>query len=176
MDKIDIKNLSRSGLEKALADFGLQRYRAGQVYRWLYKSHVKSFDDMTDIPAGLRQILKDAFHITRLTLLDQKRSRVDGTTKYLFKLKDDNTIETVFLPEAGRNTICLSSQVGCKYGCAFCASAPFGFIRNLETSEILDEVISVKRLNPNSPITNLVFMGIGAVSYTHLTLPTKRIV
>lgn len=116
---------------------------------------------MADIPAALRSALKEKCHISRVTLLDQKRSRLDGTAKYLLKLEDANSIETVFLPEAKRNTICLSSQVGCKFACAFCASAPFGFVRNLTVSEILDEVLFVKREDPAAPITNLVFMGIG---------------
>jgi 23S rRNA (adenine2503-C2)-methyltransferase len=104
-------------------------------------------------------------------LLDSRRSALDGTTKYLFKLEDSNTIETVFLPEGRmpegrmpegrRSTICLSSQVGCKFGCAFCASAPFGFKRDLKASEILDEVLFVRSHNTGAPITNLVFMGIG---------------
>ncbi|MCX5686015.1 MAG: 23S rRNA (adenine(2503)-C(2))-methyltransferase RlmN, partial [Candidatus Omnitrophica bacterium] len=96
-----------------------------------------------------------------LTVSDSKRSPIDGTTKYLFKLEDSNTIETVLLPEKARATICLSSQVGCKFACSFCASAYRGFVRNLKSSEILDEVIAVRQKNPSVPITNLVFMGIG---------------
>jgi 23S rRNA (adenine2503-C2)-methyltransferase len=94
-------------------------------------------------------------------MLDSRRSPTDGTTKYLLKLEDGNTIETVFLPEKARGTICLSSQVGCKFSCSFCASAPFGFVRNLKASEILDEVLFVRTKNPDAAITNLVFMGIG---------------
>ncbi|MDP2913385.1 MAG: 23S rRNA (adenine(2503)-C(2))-methyltransferase RlmN [Candidatus Omnitrophota bacterium] len=161
MDKIDIKSLSKEELEAALKDLGGETYRARQIFRWLYKIGVKSFDEMTDIPAGLRQKLKAKFHITHFTILDSKRSAPDGTAKYLFKLEDANTVEAVFLPEERRNTICLSSQVGCKYGCSFCASASLGFVRNLEPSEILEEVMAVRRIYPVSAITNLVFMGIG---------------
>lgn len=161
MEKIDIKNLSKTELEDSLVKFGAQSYRARQIFRWLYKVGVKSFDEMADIPLGLRDKLKKKFHISRLIPLDSKRSSLDRTTKYLFKLEDGNTIETVFLPEAKRNTVCLSSQVGCKYACGFCASAPFGFIRDLSASEILDQVLFVKDHNPAAPITNLVFMGIG---------------
>ncbi len=161
MGKIDIKDLSWDELGRALTEIGFEPYRLGQIFRWLYKVGVKSFDEMTDLPSEMRECLKEKYHITHLTLLDSRSSRTDGTTKYLFKLEDANTIETVFLPEADRATICLSSQVGCKFSCSFCASAPFGFVRNLKASEILDEVLSVRARNPGKPVTNLVFMGIG---------------
>lgn len=161
MNKIDIKSLSKDELASALKDAGVEAYRAKQVWRWLFKAGVRSFDEMTDLPEALRHALKARFHITHPTLLDQRRSSIDGTTKYLLKLEDASTIETVFLPEKERSTICLSTQVGCKFACSFCASAPFGFVRNLSTAEILDEVLFVKGRNPDSPITNLVFMGIG---------------
>ncbi len=177
MSKIDIKSLSMEELEARLAKMEEMPYRAGQVFRWLYKAGARSFgpsinsgsnpelvegfDEMTDLPEGLRARLKAAFHITRLVALDSKRSALDGTTKYLFKLEDSNTIEAVFLPERSRNTICLSSQVGCKFGCSFCASSPFGFVRTLKPSEIIDEVLCLREKNRGRAITNLVFMGIG---------------
>jgi 23S rRNA (adenine2503-C2)-methyltransferase len=161
MDKIDIKSLSKTELEEALIGLGAQKYRATQIWRWLYKAGAKHFDDMKDLPSDLRDKLKAKFHITHVALLDSRKSLSDGTTKYLLKLEDGNSIETVFLPETGRSTICLSSQVGCKFSCAFCASSPFGFVRNLKTSEILDEVLFVKANNPEKSVTNLVFMGIG---------------
>ena len=161
MDKIDIKNLSKDELKKEFTRLGEEPYRASQILKWLYKLGVKSFDDMTDLGKELREKLKTRFHLTKLILLDSKRSLIDGTTKYLFKLEDGNTIESVFLPEERRATLCLSSQVGCKFGCSFCASAPFGFVRNLKASEILDEILFIKDHNPSSIITNIVFMGIG---------------
>jgi len=161
VEKIDIKSLSKEDLKKHLIKSGSEPYRVGQISRWLYKAGVKSFDEMLDIPEALRAGLKAKFHINHLVILDHKSSRIDGTTKYLFKLEDGNTIETVFLPEERRNTICLSSQVGCKFSCSFCASAPFGFIRNLHRSEIIDQVLAIKARHPSSSITNLVFMGIG---------------
>ncbi|MDD5496677.1 MAG: 23S rRNA (adenine(2503)-C(2))-methyltransferase RlmN [Candidatus Omnitrophica bacterium] len=161
MDKIDIKNISKDELRNELVRLGEKPYRAGQIFRWLYKSGVNSFEEMTDLGKGLRDKLKERFHITKLILADSKHSLIDGTVKYLFKLEDVNTIESVFLPEDNRVTLCLSSQVGCKFGCSFCASAPFGFIRDLKTSEILDEALSIRRHNPSSAITNIVFMGIG---------------
>jgi len=161
MDRLDIKNLPGEELESRLKALGQAPYRARQIFKWLYKVGVRSFDEMTDLPVALRDTLKKNFRITGLVILDSRRSSIDGTTKYLFKLEDDNTIETVFLPEAHRGTICLSSQVGCKYACSFCASAPFGFVRNLAPSEILNEVIFVRSKITTSQITNLVFMGIG---------------
>ncbi|MBN1526994.1 MAG: 23S rRNA (adenine(2503)-C(2))-methyltransferase RlmN [Candidatus Omnitrophica bacterium] len=161
MDKIDIKSLSKRELEGLLAGLGGERYRSGQVCRWLYGRGARSFDEMTDLNARLREKLKAKCRITHVSLLDSKRSHADGTTKYLFKLEDSSSIETVFIPEKSRNTICLSSQVGCKFGCLFCASAPFGFVRNLKVSEMLDEVLFVKAHNPGSRISNIVFMGIG---------------
>ncbi len=161
MEKIDIKNLSKEGLGNALLAMGEDKYRTRQIFSWLYKSGARSFDEMTDLSQGLRLALARRFHITEVVILDSKRSASDSTAKYLLKLEDGNTIETVLIPEPRRKTICLSSQVGCKFACAFCASAPFGFIRNLKVSEILDQVMAVKAKNPDCPITNLVFMGIG---------------
>lgn len=161
MSKIDIKNISKDELIKELVRMGEKPYRAAQVFRWLYKTGVKSFDEMTDLNKELREKLKDKFHITKIVHLDSKRSLSDGTTKYLLKLEDSHTIESVFLPEDERTTLCLSSQVGCKFGCSFCASAPFGFVRNLKASEILDEVLFIREHNKGRAITNIVFMGIG---------------
>jgi len=161
MHKADIKSLSKSGLESALEALDVQRYRAAQIFRWLYGSGVRSFDDMTDLPSALRLKLKDKFRISHPVMLDMKRSPSDGTTKYLLKLEDAGTVETVFIPEERRGTVCLSTQVGCKFACSFCASSPFGFIRNLTASEMLNEVLFVKGKDPKAAVTHLVFMGIG---------------
>ena len=161
MQKTDMKNLSKDELEARLKALGAEPYRARQIFKWLYKTGARSFDEMTDIPADLKTKLKANFHLTHFVTVDSKRSRLDGTTKHLFRLEDGNTIETVFLPENSRATVCLSSQVGCKYACSFCASAPFGFVRNLTAAEILEEVLQLESKNPSKPVTNLVFMGIG---------------
>lgn len=161
MDKVDIKNLSKDELKQELVKLGEKPYRAAQIFRWLYKDGAKSFDEMTDLSRDLREKLAKSFHLTKLALADSKRSFIDGTTKYLFKLEDRNTIESVFLPEPKRATLCLSSQVGCKFACSFCASSPFGFVRDLKASEILDEVLYIKDQNKPAAITNIVFMGIG---------------
>ncbi len=161
MKKRPVKDLSKRELEDALEEAGSQPYRARQIFRWLYKSAVRSFEEMTDIPASVRRALDSKFRISFHDLLDLKRSLSDGTTKYLFKLDDGNTIETVLLPERERKAVCLSSQVGCKFACNFCASSAVGFMRNLSCHEIADEVIFIKNANSNINITNLVFMGIG---------------
>jgi 23S rRNA (adenine2503-C2)-methyltransferase len=161
MNRIDIKDLAKDELKCAMARIGEEPYRASQVFGWLYKDGVHSFEDMTSLSKPLREKLKNKFHITKLVLLDSKQSLVDGTAKYLFKLEDGNTIESVYLPEPKRTTLCLSTQVGCKFGCSFCASAPFGFIRDLKASEILDQVLTIKGYNKDAPVTNIVFMGIG---------------
>ena len=157
----DIKNISLAELAEILKGSGHAPYRARQIFKWLYARNARSFEEMKDLPEDLRTFLKKYFHIMCFSVLDQRRSALDGTSKYLFRLEDANTIEAVFLPEGERNTICLSSQVGCKYGCKFCASASVGFIRNLTSSEIIEEVLAVKSLHPGAKITNLVFMGIG---------------
>lgn len=161
MAKIDIKNISKDELIKELVKLGEKPYRAAQIFRWLYKASADSFDNMTDLNKDLREKLKDRFHITKIAALDSKRSLADGTAKYLLKLEDSHTVESVLLPEGARTTLCLSSQVGCKFGCSFCASAPFGFVRNLKASEILDEVLFIRSRNTDRAITNIVFMGIG---------------
>jgi 23S rRNA (adenine2503-C2)-methyltransferase len=161
LEKADIKGMAKAEVEEALSAMGEERYRARQIFRWLYKEGATSFDVMADLPSELRARLKLSFHITRLTPLDSRRSKADDTAKYLFKLEDGNSIETAFIPEGKRGTVCLSSQVGCKFSCTFCASAHSGFVRNLNVSEILEEVLAVRREDPKVGITNLVFMGIG---------------
>ncbi len=161
MNKINIKNLSRPELEAALKSLNIEPYRASQVFRWLFKRGAGSFDDMTDIPAPLRLSLNQKFYVSGHRLVDVKKSLSDGTVKYLFGLEDGNTIETVLLREKERDTICLSTQVGCKFACDFCASRAAGFARNLSQAEILDEALFIRKAVSGVNITNLVFMGIG---------------
>lgn len=161
MDKINIKDFSRGDLVDYLKSAGCQAYRARQVFRWLYASGVDRFDKMTDLPENMRAALEKKFCISRPAALDLKRSFSDGTTKYLMELPDRGTIETVYLPGRDRATVCLSTQVGCKFACDFCASAALGFVRNLSQSEIIDQAMLIKTQNPRANITNLVFMGVG---------------
>ncbi|MDD3905951.1 MAG: 23S rRNA (adenine(2503)-C(2))-methyltransferase RlmN [Candidatus Omnitrophica bacterium] len=161
MNKASIKDLSKKELEEAIKEAGGQSYRAGQIFRWLYKIAVGAFDEMKDIPAPLREALDARFRIISLETIDTRRSLSDGTTKYLFRLEDGNTVEAVLLPERTRATVCISSQAGCKFKCDFCASASAPFARNLTSGEIAGEVMAIKAANPGANITNIVFMGIG---------------
>lgn len=161
MDKVDIYSLSKEELALRLKEMKEPVYRTVQIFNWLYQKGVNGFAEMSDLPDGLRDRLKSRFHVYRVFILDAKRSSIDETVKYLLKLEDGNTIEAVFLPSTRRNTACLSSQVGCKYACSFCASSPFGFVRNLTSGEILSELLTLNSKHAASRITNIVFMGIG---------------
>jgi 23S rRNA (adenine2503-C2)-methyltransferase len=116
---------------------------------------------MSDIPSSLRNKLKENFSLEELKIMRTAISKIDGTTKYLFQLPDKQTIETVLIPHPNRNTICVSTQVGCKFACKFCASGQIGFKRNLLTGEIIDQILCVKNSQHLKRINNLVFMGIG---------------
>lgn len=161
-----------------LAEFvhslGERPYRAGQIYNWLYKKGAVSFDEMSDLGAGLRRKLEEVVAIGRLDVLAQQRSRHDGTTKFLFGLPDGLKVESVLIPpalafrgreaahedEQKRQTLCISTQVGCPLDCKFCATASMGYRRNLTAGEIIGQILEVRRL-ARRPITNIVFMGMG---------------
>lgn len=155
----NIKDLSPNELEEFIVGLGERPYRARQVGRWIYKKGVTSFDDMTDLPKGFRETLKETASIPSLNLVQYRVSQ-DGTRKYLFELSDGNRIESVLIPDNGRFTLCVSSQVGCALGCTFCLTGRVGKIRNLSPSEILDQFLQISGLSPQ-PITNIVFMGMG---------------
>ncbi len=149
----DIKELDLPALEKLLSQWGELPFHAQQVFSWVYKKGATDFVQMSDLPAGLRNKLKDNFYICGLKL-SKKFISPDGTEKFLLELKDKNLIECVSIPAEKRVTGCISSQVGCKFGCGFCASGLSGFQRNLTCGEILDEVLYLKP-------THIVFMGTG---------------
>lgn len=155
----DIRNYTLKELEEKFKSLGLAPYRARQVYGWLYKKGVEDFSLMVNLPKDIMERLKEVFAIEKLGLEEIETSR-DLTQKFLFRLKDDALIEGVSIPFKSRVTACLSAQVGCKFSCAFCASGLPGFKRDLSTSEILSEFITIRK-NVSSRITNVVFMGIG---------------
>lgn len=136
------------------------RYRAGQVFRWLHRERVERFADMSDLPRRLRDELDARFEITPLEVL-ACREADDGSVKRLFRAGADGTIETVVMPAAGRRTMCISTQVGCKFGCRFCASGAAGFQRNLSAGEIVAQVHGSDRLGTSGPATHIVVMGMG---------------
>ena len=161
MSCANIKNIPLQQLTQEFQALGIEGYRARQVRKWLYQKDATSFDEMTNIARKTRDLLKDYYEITRLTVLKQLTS-TDGTIKYVIGLRDGLSIEAVWIPAEGRSTLCVSSQVGCAMGCAFCLTATMGFVRHLEVYEILEQVMTVRRTLPEGQgITNLVFMGMG---------------
>jgi 23S rRNA (adenine2503-C2)-methyltransferase len=165
--KIDLKSLQLEELREKLGNFGEPSYRAGQITDWLYKKRVESLENMTDLPQELRGRLAKLFAFERLEVVRVLGSQ-DATRKFLFRLSDGNLIESVLIPaspalygeKSDRRTICISTQVGCAYGCKFCASGLEGFSRNLRANEIVDQILAVER-ESGEKIDNIVFMGMG---------------
>lgn len=157
---MNIKGLTVSELERYLSTLDLPKFRAVQIFEWLYRKKVCSFEEMTNLPKNLRQLLMvKGVGLGCLTLVNQAVAP-DGTVKYLFELDDGRTVESVFIPEPDRNTVCFSTQVGCGMGCVFCATGQNGFIRNLSAGEIIDQVLSAGRISGKT-VNNLVAMGQG---------------
>lgn len=155
--KIDIKNFTLPQLEAYIAGLGKERFRARQIFKWLYQRDAASFAQMTDVSKEFRAYLEETACIGNLSVEALEISD-DGTRKYLFRLDDGAAVESVLIPDEGRNTLCISSQVGCAMGCAFCLTGTFGLARNLTTSEIVNQVCAVQR---DQPVRNIVFMGMG---------------
>ena len=156
----DIKNYSLEELGSFLSKNGYPKFYARQIFEWVYKKRIYDFSLMSNISKTARRFLKTNFYFSQLELLKEESSR-DGTRKFLFRLNDKDSIETVLIPEGQRNTLCISSQVGCRFKCAFCASGEAGFRRNLEVSEIINQYLSVSPMISPHLVTNIVFMGIG---------------
>lgn len=159
MDKFNLKDLTLTDLEKLLEDMGEKKFRAKQIFKWLSLG-AESFDEMTDISKDLRKKLSDVSFISKMEIERKLVSKIDKTTKYLFKLTDGNMVEAVVMYYKHGITICISSQVGCRMGCKFCASTIGGLVRNLTSGEILDEVIFAQK-DIGERISNIVMMGIG---------------
>ncbi len=165
--KIDIKSLRLEELQAKLGELGEPEYRATQITDWLHKKRVTSFADMTDLPQSLRAELARQFSFDKIGIVRVLGSK-DSTQKFLFRLPDGNLIESVLIPaspalygeKSDRRTICISTQVGCAYGCKFCASGLEGFSRNLRANEIVDQIIAIERAS-GEKIDNIVFMGMG---------------
>ena len=155
----DILSMLPQEIEGELAALGEPKYRAKQIFDWLSRG-VRDFDEMTNLPKALKEKLKAEYTLYRPKVLSKQVSKLDGTIKYLWELYDGNAVETVVMSYKHGNTVCVSSQVGCRQGCAFCASTIGGLVRCLEPSEILDEVL-FSQLDSGRPISNIVLMGIG---------------
>lgn len=160
MEKIDILSLDLKELEAALVEMGEKKFRAKQIFQWLHVKKVLNFDKMTDISVQLRGLLKEKFCINGLFVQKRLESCIDNTVKYLYRLSDGNFVETVLMEYSYGYSLCISTQVGCKMGCRFCASAIAGFVRNLEPSEMLMQIYETE-INSGVKISGLVLMGIG---------------
>ncbi|MCL2070943.1 MAG: 23S rRNA (adenine(2503)-C(2))-methyltransferase RlmN [Oscillospiraceae bacterium] len=158
-EKIDILSLTLDELSREIGVSGQPKYRAKQIFEWLHKKKISSFDEMTNTPAQFRELLNNNFCIKLLNIKKALVSNRQDTVKYLYELGDGNKIETVFMAHKNRNSLCISSQVGCKMGCRFCASGIAGFVRNLTASEMLLQLYQTEKMR--GKIQNVVIMGVG---------------
>ncbi len=160
-ERINLKALSKDEVFRFVGDAGLPRFRAGQLLRWIYQKHASSLADITEFSRDLRGRLEKTAYISSLEAADRRLSS-DGTEKFLFRLEDGRTIESVLIPDEDRLTLCISSQVGCAMGCRFCLTGRLGLLRNLRAFEIVDQVVAVNRmLGPRRAVSNIVLMGMG---------------
>ena len=155
----NIKDYNIDELKQELIKLGEKPYRAEQIFKWIYQENVESFDEMTNISIELREKLKENYTMCNFKILKKQQSK-DGTIKYLFDVLDENAIETVLMSYHHGYSICVSSQIGCKMGCKFCASTGINFIRNLSSGEIVEQILAVEQ-DTGIRISNVVFMGIG---------------
>lgn len=155
----NIKNFDLEDLTEELLKLGEKKFRAEQIFKWLYIDKVKEFEQMTNLSIGLREKLKSEYSMCNFKILKKQESS-DGTKKYLFDVLDGNAIETVVMEYHHGKTICVSSQIGCKMGCKFCASTGLKFERNLSPGEIVEQIVAVEQ-DLGDKISNIVFMGIG---------------
>lgn len=181
LQKTDLKSLTKSELFEFCSEMGLPRFRADQIFQWLYQKGASSFDEMTNLSKELRSRLEEVATVNRISVSNQQESK-DGTIKFLFKLNDeekDYKVEAVLIPDfypdgvAKRLTVCVSSQVGCVFGCTFCATGRMGFFRNLTHGEVVDQVQYINTISEEKygkKITNIVYMGMGEPLHNYKTV------
>lgn len=160
MGKTDIKSLDYGELQEFLKTMGEKAFRAKQIYQWMHEKQAENFEEMTNLSKSLREKLKENCTYTCLEPVEILTSALDGTQKYLFRLADGNVVESVLMKYKHGNSVCISTQVGCRMGCRFCASTIGGLTRHLEVSEMLDEVYRIQRIS-GERVSNLVLMGTG---------------
>ncbi len=160
MDKKDIRSLSYEELKQEIEQFGEKAFRAKQIYEWLHVKMVDCFDEMTNLSKTLREQLETYFVIPQIKMVERQVSKIDGTNKFLFELDDGNVIESVLMRYKHGNSVCISSQVGCRMGCKFCASTIGGLERNLRPSEMLGEIYQIQKIT-GERVSNIVVMGAG---------------
>lgn len=158
--RTDIKSMTLTELKKELEQAGEKSFRAAQLYDWMHCKLAAGYDEMTNLPLALRSKLKENYPYTSLLPSEVQESRLDGTKKFLFGLADGNVVESVWMKYKHGNSVCISSQVGCKMGCRFCASTLDGWERNLLPSEMLDQIYTISRLT-GERVSNVVVMGTG---------------
>ena len=156
----DIRDLTYDELTIELREMGEPAYRAGQIYKWLHVKLVSSFDQMSDLSKDLRKKLEDKYMLYEPEAVDRQISRKDGVQKFLFRLFDGQMIESVWMPYKHGNSVCISSQAGCRMGCSFCASTIGGLIRNLTPAEMLGQIYAITRIT-GERVSNVVVMGTG---------------
>lgn len=156
---ISINDKTIVEIEELFKEKSYQKFRAKQVFHNIHVNRINDFNEMTDLPLKMREELQNDFKIDKIKVFKTFESKVDSTKKYLLELADKNIVEAVFMEYKDRSTICISSQVGCRMGCSFCASTKNGLKRNMTSSELIEEVYLLERLN--GPISNIVIMGIG---------------
>lgn len=160
MEKTDIKSLSPEELKALAVSLGEKPFRGKQLYEWMHKKLVFDYEEMTSLSKAFREKLQENCRLVSLKPLEVQTSKIDGTQKYLFALDDGNVVESVLMKYKHGNSVCISSQVGCRMGCRFCASAIGGWTRNLSPSEMLDQIYKIQRLS-GERVSNVVVMGTG---------------
>ena len=160
MKKPNLTGMTLEQMEQLFESIGQPKYRAAQLFNWIYKKRIAKLDDMTNFSKQLRQQLSESATIGLVRLAKQVSASDNQTTKFLFTLEDNLHVESVFMIEAKRKTVCLSTQVGCPLGCSFCATGKMGFQRNLTAGEIVDQLLSIQQIL-NVDMTNVVIMGMG---------------
>ncbi len=160
MEKLDIKSLTLPQLQERLEELGEKKFRAAQIYEWLHRKLIRDFDEMSNISLILREKCGEFFYLTALRAVQVQESKLDGTRKFLFELSDKNLLESVWMKYKHGNSVCVSSQAGCRMGCRFCASTIGGLVRNLTSAEMLEQVYAITRLT-GERVSNVVVMGTG---------------
>lgn len=160
MDKKDIRSFSLAELKAELESIGEKGFRAKQIYEWLHVKLVDSFEEMTNLSKALREKLEANYEIPSVTMLERQVSKMDGTNKFLFELQDGHVVESVLMKYKHGNSVCISSQVGCRMGCRFCASTLDGLARNLKPSEMLGQIYQIQKIS-GERVSNIVVMGTG---------------
>ena len=156
----DLKSMTPEELQERLSELGEKAFRAKQIYQWMHEKLVSDYDEMSNLSKELREKLKEQEEFVKLNMVQVQESAIDGTRKYLFELSDGNVVESVWMKYHHGNSVCISSQVGCRMGCRFCASTLDGLERNLLPSEMLEQIYSIIR-HTGEKVSNIVIMGTG---------------